>query len=227
MLNYLDVQQIDKRINCAVLNKKRHLDYLVRAAEHYKDKEVEKRIIFLKNEINKMVQEGDTGSTEYHAKRVEKEYYEKYIRISSFLIELKEEEDMAKGIGQLEMQSKGATIYYSAHSNHLEKHVIIAHEVGHILLHTPDWLKNNFEHKINPHPIIEPHQENEATYFAEEILNILSCKMQDDENLKDLTVADNDLHKVIKKIQSAYTPENISGYTNKYPIDRFNCCEDT
>ena len=66
--------------------------------------------------------------------------------------------------------SKGATIRYSSRINHLVSHIIIAHELGHLLLHTTMNEDNIRELKEVSVRKDGEKLEIQATYFAEKIL---------------------------------------------------------
>ncbi|MCL2088189.1 MAG: hypothetical protein FWH14_01765 [Oscillospiraceae bacterium] len=102
-------------------------------------------------------------------------------------------ERLNAGKGEVYFFSFGAEIWYSSKkiegtentniSNHVVAHIIIAHEVGHILLHSKwGWDKRgDYVRDIDP-PIHskDRRSENEASYFAQKILEHRAKQFLDD-----------------------------------------------
>jgi hypothetical protein len=118
---------------------------------------------------------------------------------------LKGDEISREKFGSTTLFKRGAVIMYPYNLEHRLKHIIIAHEIGHILLHTErgeDHIRR-FSVPKTEEELVK--REAEATYFAETILRNRSLQLKDGGFLTEI-VYDNedDIRAEIKSVLSNY-----------------------
>jgi len=117
-----------------------------------------------------------------------------------FHIELHKAENYEKGKGLARIFDNGigVIINYSAHCSHLEKHIIICHELGHILLHMRKNEKDNNWY----FPPITLEMEAEADYFAKEILKERAAQFRNTDNdfFQKILFSDGEIDEALEKM---------------------------
>jgi hypothetical protein len=137
-----------------------HLDKLILETERYMDQK-EKEYVEAKRRtlFETLVAEGRQAT--------DKEKYDACINrpLAKYRIKLCESEHKI-GTGLTVMYIYGSEISYSRRNSHLMRHIILAHECGHILMHAR---RTDCDESLMLPPM-SADMENDATYFAEEIL---------------------------------------------------------
>jgi len=153
----MDINNIASFIN--EVNCKQHLAHLIRCTEEELFREDKKFISDMKKVIR------DTGS-----RQVDQLFLFERDNVFSKITLANSDDVDSTQLGFTILFDKGATIYVTNTRSHLETHAIIAHEIGHLLLHTDrlDGYRRDFKENRNPDKW--PLCEIEASHFAEQYL---------------------------------------------------------
>jgi len=174
-----------------LLEKTRHLDYLIRIVEE----DILERDKKLINKNKESILEKKKANREYKLTNQDKILLEKQPNV--FHIELRKAPSYKKGKGFTFLFERGAIINYLPESSpgedytqtHLQTHFIICHEIGHILLHMKIDVDGDCTWEF---PEMSGKEEKEADDFAEEIMKKMSFQFDKDkhEYLKGILVND-------------------------------------
>gem|GEM_PF-6974123 len=223
---YLTKPKINEFVNITDITNGRHLNSIIRMAEKYvteKCMSEECNIAEIKSEIKKeWEKEGiDVQKKVELANKlanslnslndINKKHYRIFTNSEKSIEEYKAHYptgmgDKDHGVGYLAMFQWGAQIHYSPGITHRQKHLVIVHEIGHILMHIEDLNKKN----VDPHPPIKKWQEHEATLYAEWTLQKLYENLRENsEFMKEINLKEGDLREDIKGIYKEYDPDLI------------------
>jgi hypothetical protein len=205
----MDIQDIDKVLKETDAKMNSHLDYIINAAEKYIAAKNDYSYIRLQIEgAKRVVADKQKKDPEYIPTEDELALidYESSGKMN-FKIMIHPDPNLPAGTGRTHVLNYGAKIVYSSKSCHQVQHIIICHEIGHILLHS------KMDSKTAAHSMaskITSSEENEATYFSENILLLLKAKLISPEFQREMIACEWNLSNLINAIQPDYTISTIT-----------------
>jgi len=195
-----------REVSCFVdrINRENHLSHLIKSAE---DELYEADKDYVKRKKEKLASKGANQAEMDQILRYEQD------NVFSKIMLVSTEDNGRNYHGFTALFNKGAKIYYAFNDDHLTRHLIIAHEVGHLLLHTErnerdervfkatsknDWLRCEIE----------------ASYFAETYLR----KMENYFNGESKAYKDEEKRKMIR--------ESILSIHREYDLSQIGMLDD-
>ena len=179
-----------------------HLELLKSYVEKWKIKQAEKSNNAKENEVLKGVRSVEELRSD--AKKLGGIDYRQLYLLggNNYTIKVDPTSDFPKNTGLLTLRDKGANIKYAG-DEELYRHIVICHELGHLLLHSECWLDRPGEKQLE---IKQPEEEVQAFRCAEWMLCCLAQKCEATGDLSCppfLMPAEDDLFKAIDAVMNS------------------------
>ena len=184
------IREIDKKANEKIEKIKRNKKY------KELNKEIEKITGTTNNKENK-IRTIEPNEVELAILKFESERIFKKINIIKMPPPDKKNTETWKG--QCCPNQQGAEIKYSSQTDQIDAHIIIAHEIGHLILHMSfdDRLERNLKEFNAEHSEEDNIMEIEASYFAERILIKLMDSYKSNKNVENEQIENKDNNEII------------------------------
>lgn len=183
-----------------------HLSYLIRATEKQLYLEDEEVVKLKLEKLDEKRQQG-LSKEKYQIALNEIRCYEQNHMFNKIVLVQSIDRNVH---GFTTLFDKGAHIRYSADVEHIVRHIIIAHEIGHLLLHTTrdnDGIRHFSQ-------IEDDALEIEATEFAKKILlKRAEYFVQSNFKEEDILYEEYELEEIITRIQIKRAPKRIPDFS--------------